>query len=60
MILSSVSSTQLYWYNKARFLEVFIKKWQGQDPDSAEMVMMEEIANQCPLEGLFDLIYMYK
>ncbi|MBP6693713.1 MAG: T9SS type A sorting domain-containing protein [Saprospiraceae bacterium] len=49
--LTQVSNTQPYWYNKARVLEVLVKKWQGQDPDSAEMVMLEEIANQCPLEG---------
>ncbi|MBK6362187.1 MAG: T9SS type A sorting domain-containing protein [Saprospiraceae bacterium] len=51
MILFSVFFTQTYWYNKARVLEVLVKKWQGEDPDSAEMVMLEEIANQCPLEG---------
>ncbi|MBP6693711.1 MAG: T9SS type A sorting domain-containing protein [Saprospiraceae bacterium] len=51
MILSSVSSTQPYWYNKARVLEVLVKKWQGEDPDSAEMLMLEDMANLCPFEG---------
>lgn len=38
MMLSSFSTTQPYWYNKARVLEVLIKKWQGEDPDSVQML----------------------
>jgi hypothetical protein len=45
------SPTDNFWYNKARTLSVLAQKWQGVDPDSSQMVMLEEIANQCPLEG---------
>jgi hypothetical protein len=51
MMLSSVFYTQPYWYNKARFLSVLAQKWQGSDPDSVQMLMLESIADQCPLEG---------
>ena len=51
MMLSSVSTTQPYWYNKARALSVLAQKWQGTDPDSVQMLMLESIADQCPLEG---------
>jgi hypothetical protein len=37
-MLSSVSSTQPYLYNKARFLSVLAQKWQGTDPDSVQML----------------------
>jgi hypothetical protein len=41
MMLSSVFSTQPYWYNKARFLSVLAQKWQGTDLDSVQMLMLE-------------------
>ena len=47
----SVFSTQPYWYNKARALSVLAQKWQGMDPDSVQMLMLESIADQCSLEG---------
>lgn len=45
------SSTQPYRYNKASVLSVLAQKWTGVDPDSSQMVMLEDIANQCPLQG---------
>ena len=51
MMLASVFSAQPYWYNKARALSVLAQKWQGTDPDSVQMLMLESIADQCPLEG---------
>ena len=51
MMLASVFSAPPYWYNKARALSVLAQKWQGTDPDSVQMLMLESIADQCPLEG---------
>lgn len=49
--LAMVSSNEAYWYNKAKTLEVLIKKWQGIHPDSSTMTTLQSIANLCPLAG---------